>query len=249
PLIGGGSPRVNWRVACSGPPLELAWEHHYDIARRKLKSDVYDEFADRFDLPFGCQTVLLDMPGLFYGLATLRSHRDGRSSEEDLAAFAEIAPHVLTAVRLQQSLEHQGASLIAGAFEAMQAPVFVCDRDGRVQALTAAAEAALREPAGLRMVRNKLIASLPDDDRAPQRALGAVLDEANPAPGAAQFWLRAGAAHHGAIRCEVLPLPRTEWNLGFEPRAIVSLCVPAGLDARPRQQLKALLGLTEAEAE
>ena len=249
PLIDGGNPKVNWRVASSGRPLELAWEHHYRDAQKRLKSDIYDEFANRFDLPYGCQTVLLDTSDGFYGLAALRSTSDGATSENDRAIFARAAPHVVTAVKLQLALEHQGAAMIAGAFDAMEGAVFVCDRDGRVQALSEAAEQKLRERVGLTMIRNRLIAIHPDDNRALQEALQRVLGPSADRPGGIQVWLNTAAPDHRSHRCEVLPLPRREWSFGFEPRAIVTLHSPGGIDERRRQQLRALLGLTTAEAE
>lgn len=249
PLIDGGSPKVNWRVASSGIPLQLAWEHHYAHARRKLKSEVYDEFVDRFDLPYGCQTVLLDSPEMFLGLATLRSTAEGPTTEADREVFARAAPHVLTAIKIQQTLEHNGASLIAGAFEAINGAVFVCDRSGRVQALTPAAEAKLGEPLGLRLVHNRLVANRPDDDRAIQDALQHVLNDSRSTPGGVQFWLGEGPKDPHSHRCEVLPLPRKDWCMGFEPRALVSLHSPSKIDGRRREQLKTLLGLTRAEAD
>ena len=247
--IEGGSPAVNWRVACASAPLELAWEDHYDEARRRLKSEVYDEFAERHDMPHGCQTVLFQTPEVFYGLAALRSRTDRPTTEADRNVFAHAAPHVLTAVKLQQALEHQGAAMIAGAFEAMNTAVFVCDRDGHVQALTCAAEAKLRKPGGLRLIRNKLVADRPDDDRALQSALRCVLDDSIPTPGGFQFWLQADPIALHGNRCEVLPLPRKEWTFGFEPRAIVAWHVSADIGETRQQQLRDLLGLTQAEAE
>lgn len=249
PLIDGGSPKVNWRVACAGAPLELAWEAHYDRAKRLLKSDIYDEFADRYDLPYGCQTVLLKTADMFLGLATLRSTSDGPSSESDRRVFAQAAPHVLTSIKIQQALEHKGAALIAGAFGSIGSAVFVCDRAGLVRAMTPAAEAKLTQGMVIRMVRGSLAANPGDNDRALQSALKIVLDESNPAPQAVQFWVGGGLADPDAHRCEVLPLPRSDWSLGFEPRAMVVLHALSEIDGPRRQQLSTSFGLTRAEAD
>jgi len=247
--IEGGSPAVNWRVACARAPLELAWESHYEEARKRLRSDVYDEFAERHEMPHGCQAVLAQTPDVFYGLAALRSHADRPTTEADRQVFAAAAPHVLTAIKLQRALEKQGAALVAGAFEAMGAAAFVCDRGGHVRALTRAAEAKLREQPGLRLVGSRLIADRPADDRALRNALRCVLDDTIPAPGGSQFWLQAGSTQLHGHRCEVLPLPRKDWALGFEPRAIVTLHAPGGFGAARREQLRDLFGFTQAEAE
>jgi DNA-binding CsgD family transcriptional regulator len=44
-------------------------------------------------------------------------------------------------------------------------------------------------------------------------------------------------------------LPRKDWALGFEPRAIVTLHAPGGIGAVRREQLRNLFGFTQAEAE
>lgn len=247
--IGGGSPEVNWRVASTLGTLELAWEHHYDDARQRLKSDVYDDFTERFDMVHGCQTVLFDTPKEFYGLATLRSRSDGRTTAADRTVFGSAARHVLTAVKLQQALEHQGAALVAGAIEVMGGAVFVCDGRGTVQALTVGAEATLREPALLRMVHNRLSCIHPDDDRAMQDALRRVLGNPRGTAGGVGLWLRSGAGGAVPVRCEVLPLPRRDWSMGFEPSAIVSILAPGDVNRSLSMELGRLLRLTAAESE
>ena len=249
PLIGGGSPDVNWRVACSGRPFDVKWESHYDEAKRRLQSEIYDEFTDRFDLPYGCQTVLLETPDVFFGLATLRSTSDGRSSAGNREVFRKAAPHVLTAIKLQQSLERQGAKFVAGTIEALGGSFFVLDRTGRVQAMTAAAEAALRELSGLRMTRGKLFAANPDDDRSLQNAILAALRDEPHAISPAPFWLHGIRQDLPSHRCEVFPLPRQAWSFGFEPRALLSLRSLSELGKEGLVHLKALLRLTGTEAE
>lgn len=249
PLIDGGSPKVNWRVACSGAPLQVAWEHHYDEARRELKSSVYDEFVDRFDLPYGCQTVLLKTPEVFFGLATLRSTSDGPTDESDREVFARAAPHVLTSIKVQQALEHKGAALIVGALDSIGTAVFLCDRTGHVLGLTSAAEAKLREGIGIRLLRGRLAADRADDDRTLQNALAGVLNHSDAVPQAVQFWVGDGLMSPHAHRCEVLPLPRNEWSLGFEARAMVVLHPTNGIDGSRRHRLRTWMGLTSAEAD
>jgi DNA-binding CsgD family transcriptional regulator len=249
PLIDGGSPTVNWRVACSAAPLQLAWEHQYDVARRKLRSSIYDEFVDRYDLPYGCQTVLLKTPEVFFGLATLRSTSDGPTSEFDRAVFAQAAPHVLTSIKVQQALEHKGAALIVGAFESIGSAIFLCDRAGQVRGLTSAAEAKLRDGIGIRLRRGRLVADRADDNRTLQNALLRVLNHSDPLPEAVQFWVGDGLMSPHAHRCEVLPLPRNEWSLGFEARAMVVVHATNGIDGSHRHRLRTWMGLNSAETE
>lgn len=249
PLIGGGSPDVNWRVASSGRPLEVKWETHYDAAKRRLKSEIYDEFVDRFDLPFGCQSVLLETADVFYGLATLRSTSDGRTSAANRELFRKTAPSVLTAIKLQEALERQGANFVAGTIEAMGGSVFVLDRSGRVQAMTAAAESKLRGDSGLRVARGKLSASNPHDDRLLQGAIYSVLGDKPRPTSSGPFWLRGRRDELPTHRCEVYPLPHREWSFGFEARAILSVLSLRELGDEGKEHMKMLLRLTGSEAE
>ncbi len=243
------NPNVNWRMACAARPMELVRERHYAAARSRLKSDLYDEFVDRLDLPYGCQTVLCSTSEAFYGLAMLRSRSDGRTSDDELDVFARTAPHVLSAIRTQMALEHQGAELIAGALDALDSAAFVCDRDGNVQGFTRAAEAWLSEQSGLRLVGKRLVCDRPQENRVLNDALRLVLDDTVPLPAPIQLWFRPSTNAFGAHSCEVLPLPKRNWSFGFEPKAIVIVRPPAEIEERRLPQIRDLLGLTQAEAE
>ena len=61
--------------------------------------------------------------------------------------------------------------------------------------------------------------------------------------------MRAGPTDIEGMRCEVLPLPRREWSMGFEPRALVHLRSPACIDQTRGAELQHMLGLTRAEAD
>ncbi|WP_182911893.1 helix-turn-helix transcriptional regulator [Sphingomonas cavernae] len=246
--IGGGSADVNWRVACAGLPFEVASEADYDSARKRLKSEVYDEFAERFEMPNGCQTVLLREAGAFLGLSTLRTHADGWTTAAQRLIFADAAPYALAAARMQQAMEHQGARLIAGALEAMNAAAFICDRRGQVGALTAAAEALLSARRGLRLDRGMLFARRSDEDREFQRALGHAL-RADGGTADARLWLRGKDGPLSGQICEIFSLPQREWSFGFEPRLLVILREPADLGEPHHRMLAQILGLSPAEAE
>ncbi len=247
--IDGGRPEINWRVACSAAPFALVWESSYRVKRRELASSPYNDLVEQFDMPNGCQTVLAKTPDSFFGLAVLRTRSDGETTAADRAAFAAAAPYALAAIRIQTALARQGAALMAGAFDSLAACVFVLDRRGRVLAMSAQAEASLRSRASLRLSAGRLSARGAEDDRRLQRALEAALrDVEQPAPGI-RLWLRGGEDAPSGRACEVFPLPRKDWALGLEPRALVILRGPAEACAERCDLLRDALGLTPTEAE
>ncbi|PZU08017.1 MAG: helix-turn-helix transcriptional regulator [Sphingomonas sp.] len=243
--IGGGDPHRNWRVAFAGAPFEIASERDYDRMRARLKCDVYDDYVAQFDVPFGCQCVLERGADRFVGLAALRTNADGRTTEQDREIFAEAAPHVLSAVRLQRSIEHRGAELAAGALEAIGAAAFVIDGNGRVGALTPAAERLVGPGGPLSLSKAGLSGATEPGNRDLQRALSAVLVSRGDVP-PRRFWL---GAPDSPILCELFALPTREWSLGFDPRALLVVGPLAARGGDEAGLLRGLFGFTTAEAD
>jgi DNA-binding CsgD family transcriptional regulator len=245
--IDGGDPRRNWRVACTRGPFEIVGEDDYAEARAgdPRAFAAYDALMDRNGMMHGCQTVLSHDGGALLGLAVLRTEQDGVTTADERARFAEAAPFALAAVQMQRALEHEGAQLIAGALEAMKAAAFVCDGRGRVRALTATAEERLRRTRCVQLSGDVLSGRIPAEDRLLQQALKQAVEGGAPAA----FWLRAEDGPIGSQRCEVYALPKQEWNLGFQPRALVVLCEPGSIGAAGRETVRTILELTSAEAD
>lgn len=243
--IGGGSPSRNWRVASSGGVLDIVHEAHYDRVRQDMRADIYDDYVSHYDMPFGCQTVLMQAPGTFIGLATLRSATDRRTSTADRKVFTHAAPQALAAIRMQQAIEHQGMAMVAGALEAMQAIAFIFDSHGRVGGLTTNAEAWLGSRRSVQLAGGRLCAVRPGEARALDRCLAAVLkDDATAGP--QRLWLGGDARRE---YCELFPLPRRDWSFGFAPRAIMVVRAAREIDADRAELLEPLLDLTAAEAQ
>ena len=248
--IGGADPRVNARVAAAmrARTLETVHEAHYDAVRPALVSTIYDDFNRKYDQPFGCQVTLINGSGLLIGLSILRSLRDGRTSEGQRALFASIAPHVRAAAKMQMAIEHQGASLLAGTLEAMSAAAFLLDRDGRVTALTPAAETLAAAGLCLRVTAGFLRGASDPDDR---KLLQAIALAAQPvAPGAppaqSSLIMRASRGAGAPLGVDIMPLARADQTFGMGAQVLVA--------ARTRPPIAtavmvAAFGLTRAEAE
>lgn len=247
--IGGGDPKTNWRIACVASPFEVMSEADYARVRQKhpRRYDIYDDFAHRHGISYGCQTVLMDEQGSFFGLAALRTGADGATTDDDRQAFAEAAPYALSAIRLQRALEHQGALMLVGALDQMNAAAIVCDGGGRVCAVTPAAEARLRHSFRLILRDGRLFAARAEENRLLGDAINGALNGGSERGAVARFWLRGEAGHLDSEICEVFALPRREWSLGFEPRVLIVLRWPTSVAGDTRDLIQDLWGLSAAE--
>ncbi|WP_420146103.1 helix-turn-helix transcriptional regulator [Sphingobium sp.] len=239
-------PDHNFRVGAdqvTGRP-GIVHEAHYDIARQSLRSDEYLDMCSDFDIFDGCQTRLVASNDQMVGLALLRDGRNGRTSVEERELFGQIAGHARAAVRLQQSIEHQGFALLSGTFEAMDRACWLLDATGRVGGMTPRADALLAS-SRLRVSDGWLASERAEESRAMVRAMRGVIG--SPVLPADPLALPDDAGGI-AIMLEYHPLPRHPWAMSFAPRAIVTARVgePTG---RHVQLLTRTFRLTPAEAD
>ncbi|MCJ2184920.1 helix-turn-helix transcriptional regulator, partial [Novosphingobium sp. 1949] len=136
-------PDVNYRIAATAAPMEVTWEAHYDAVRARHTDEGYLDLARTFDFEHGAQIVLARQPGTFFGLAILRGDEEGRTSEDERAVFRQLAPYVLSAVRVQESIEHAGSHLLHGSLEAMGTAAILLDAQARACFVSPRAEALL----------------------------------------------------------------------------------------------------------
>lgn len=246
--IGAYDGNVNFRIAASFRATEMAVvdERHYDAVRPRLASDLYIEFSERTDIPFGCQTSLLVDPDHFVGLAILKSRADGRSSDDQRAAFAAVAPRVRAAVKLQMAMEAQGRQMVIGAFDAVSARALLIDRHGRVQAVTPAADRLLSGTRRLSIAGGRIDTPVPLETRRIAQALHAAVTGARRE---ATIPLPPLADGQHALRLEIRALPEQDWTMGLAPSAIMILR-DGGADMGHHQaRLRSDFGLTAAEAD
>ncbi|MFS0738791.1 helix-turn-helix transcriptional regulator [Sphingomonas sp. 1P06PA] len=245
--IDGGSPAVNPRVAASqrAAVMEVVHEDDYDRVMPDIHGDIYADFARDNDIPFGCQSALqVDRHGLI-GLAVLRTASDGRTTPEQRRMFAGIAGHARAAVRIQSALEHRGAALVAGAFETLDAAVFVLDGLGRVAAYTPAAQRLL-SCGRLRIADDRLAAAPRADGVALDHAVRRMLDTGDQPM--TSLLLRGGPDDEMLV-VDVSRLPRQPWSLGYRPSLLLVLRGSGRLHAARFDLLRDAHGLSRAEAD
>lgn len=245
--IDGGSPLINPRVAVSvdAPILETRGEAEYRAAQPHMYSDVYADFCRDYDLPFGCQSKLVQGDEGLIGLAVLRTEREGLTTGAQRALFTAVAPHVRSAVRMQLALEENGIRLIAGALGEVSAAVFICAHNGRICAMTPAAEALLAN-GPLNITGNCLTAS----ERGNQLQLSrAIARHGGPNPLPLETLILDLGSGKLPLLLDVVTAPRRPWNFGFAPKVMVIARGAGQWRASAPDLLQKLYGLSPAEAD
>jgi hypothetical protein len=126
-------PEVNYRIGAMAAPMEVSFERDYDHSRQIMgTNEVYLDHVREMDGEFGCQSVLMRNDQSMIGLAMLHGQADGLTTIEQRDLFAQSLPHVLSAVRLQNAIDHQGTDLLCGSLETMRAAAVLIDGVGRV---------------------------------------------------------------------------------------------------------------------
>ena len=246
---GGTDPASNPRLAAGmrAGTLSLITDTEVISRQERRRHPIYAEFLDRYDVPFICATNVVKDKDLAVGLAVLRSRSQGEIEGEQRRLFASIAPHVRSAVLTQITLEGQGAQLLSGALEALDLPVFICDRNGQVRAFTAGAEALLG--AGLWLKQGRLSAGLVEDTNRLREAIRhAATGLSQPgAPATSTVLIRHNA--EAPLVMDVISLPRRAYGFGFEPRVLAVAHRRQPNPQRSHLLLQAVYGLTSAETE
>ncbi len=248
-------PEVNYRIAAIQAPMEVTWEAHYDQILARHTDERYRELTRHYEFEHGAQVVLSQTPGSFFGLAVMHGAAEGRTTEAQRAALAQLAPSLLSAIRLQESIEHTGAHLLHGSLEALESAAILLDGYGRASFVSPAAHALLG-PDTLQVSAQIVRAARSEVDRALGQRIAEALAGRDPGP--ANLWIRHKG---GLLLVDVRPLPRGRWDLGLSAAAILTLrplqpgananlvAKDSKAMARMASQLASALGLTQTEGE
>ena len=156
--IGGHNVKVNSRLKAASyfPVGKVIGEAAYKRARRDVVNSDYHDFAMKWDIPFGCQISLLKRRGYQFHFNSLRSKSEGPARESDCQALQEIAPAIVAALELSQSIEDKGHLILANSLDAICIPMILCDETGIVIETTART-IQLFENNGISIVKNRRI--------------------------------------------------------------------------------------------
>lgn len=249
--MGGGDPLQNpfVRVGAQLPVLKVISSEDFLSSSDRRYNRFLVEHVKRYDIPYVCLTPLIKNTELLIGLAVMRSSAQGEITTAQREMFTSIAPHVRAAVRMQMSLEHQGAALVAGALEALSLAVFICDRRGVVLSMTPDAEAIVSQGRQLTLRQGVLGSCRPQESRALSEAIAKVSADVSGFSNPQSSTLIIGDPNCSPLVLDVLPVPKRDFVFGFESHALV---VVKGGKTKPDQAKKLLMliyRLTTAEAD
>jgi DNA-binding CsgD family transcriptional regulator len=243
------NPRV--RVGSETPVLQIMADADFITPEESSRDPFYQEVLRPFDIPFICLTPLERQGGTFIALAALRSQREGHISPEQRQIFAALAPHVRSAVHTHLALEGRGIAVLTGALEALSIAAYICDRTGRVKALTQSAEALVTGDCGLQLKAGQLRACEPDDAKVLGDAIeAALIGQVKPGPPVLRTVIVRGRDHQAPpLVLQVFPLPAQSYQFNFEARVLVVARGTRGPNARRAAILQAAYALTSAETD
>jgi DNA-binding CsgD family transcriptional regulator len=243
------NPRV--KAASRAPVMKVISEADFISPEQCRRDRFYQEVARPLDIPFMCFATLERREKAFIALGAIRSQREEHISGAQREIFAALAPHVRSAVRTQLALESNGVAVLTGAMDALAIAVFVCDRAGRVRALTRAAEDLVSAGRGLDLKTGRLKPLCPEEERALDDAIeAAVVSRIHPGPPKLHTVVVRGRNHcTSPIVFDVFPLPSQPYQLTFEPRVLVVARGSRGAKARRAAVLQAVFALTSAEVQ
>lgn len=251
--LGGGDPAINPRVNAGmhAPVLKSRAECDFMTPDEHARHPHYQEFAIPWDIPFICLTTLERHEDLLIGLAVLRSKSEGHITPEQRAVFESFAPHVRAAVRMQLALEGNGTALVKGTLEALTVPAFICDRLGRVQGVTAQAEAIVREESGLQLINQRLRAHRDIDDKVLSDAIALAARglQGPRAPLNQAVVVRSANETRSPLVLDVMSLPSAALEFTGGPRVVVVARGARGNEASRTAILQGVYGFTSAETD
>lgn len=217
-IAGHHDASVNFRMASTAADGEVIWEKHYDVAQARIGDSAYFEACEKHRQSFGCQTSLAVEEGAMVGLALLRDRREGRTTPEHREFFMAAASAAQSAMQLQRLVGERGAKMTHGALDLLGSPIILIDGFGRVESMTAAADALIATHPAIEVRSLMLMGSRPVDTRHLHQALRSVIDRQQLD---ASLLLQAPGSL--PLRITIRALPAVEMGFGFQPCALVTL--------------------------
>lgn len=246
---GGAMADMNPRASSlHHPPFRVSSDRDYLTPADQARSAFYQELFVPMEAPHISVGRLGQDQRMVAVICAIRTARQGPASAADHARIAAILPHVDAALAMQLRLDARDIQAAIGPLDALAIPAFLCNMWGRPVAMTAAADALLRQGDLLTLQGRRLTTRERARDAMIQRALRL----AGTAWGAGRSVVRATAiglvdAAGLVRRVDIAPLPR-----GMDGFPSSASCILAVSQPRPTPDAAMLLqqafGFTPAEA-
>lgn len=248
--VGGGVPTFNPRLEAglAVPILETLTDESIVSGKERGRHAFYSDILPHSRTAHFCGTTLIRDEEMMVGLALLRQAREGEISEPQHQIFRSLAPHVRTAFRTQMLLKEHGIALLTGSLSALNLTVFICDRSGKVQAMTPSAEALVSGPGPLQLQGGLLTARYSYSQVELARRIRAVANGTATRTQTTGESLLVRQQNGLPVALDIVQIPALECPLNFQPRALVLVRDRKPDPAVARSLLMAAYSLTDAEA-
>lgn len=235
-------------------PWRIGYDYAFISEREMDRSEYYDWHARRAGCRYFIGARLTNADGLVSYVALQRTRRQGHVSEQDIRTFERLLPHLRQAVGLNVRLARleAEAGALSNALHRSGTAMLLLDSQCRVVFATAAAERILAQADGLFADREgRLKAARTNESALLARLLGAAVRTGNGQgfdPGGQLALPRPSGKT--PLLVQVMPIRAPDQPLAGAARAAAALMVrdPDDLPTLPSGRLRALFGLTEAEA-
>ena len=224
------------------------------LPREQLKeTEFFNDLLDRFDLHYSTLLPFAPATGQAESILTLwRGEQQGHMPREYEALLAALIPHLKSAVGIKQALVAAGERALRAeaALDAMPTAAFLLKADGSLAYMNKAAEHLARRQDGIRILRNRLVAS----DVSRQARLQALISFAAAASGAASVQPGGAvtlprASSERSLYALVSPLRLANQGQGSPAHVLVLITNAEASAALPREILSVLFGFTSSEVE
>jgi len=200
-------------------------------------------------------TRLFDESGVDGYLVVTRSARADAFESPDIRLLSLLAPHLRRAMRIRlfPAPASVGPDSALEVLDRLSGGALIVDAEARVAHANRAAEAILAKADGLGVERDcgapRLRAASPEQTRALRRLIWNAAMSRRDAPAGAGGALRLASATSGFLLASVSPLRAgLAWDAARRPAALVLTSAPDQDAAPSPEHLRALFGLTPAEA-
>ncbi|WP_375403864.1 helix-turn-helix transcriptional regulator [uncultured Sphingomonas sp.] len=245
----GPDPRINprTRAVLTAPSSRCVAEADFATPALVARTPIYQDLFRRAGTPSSLAIRVDEPDGTHIVLSMQRYVPIDDVDARERRLMEAIAPGVAAAVRASLALGTGLDRDLAATLERVAAPCLLLGADMTVAALSPGAGAALGPSAGLSVGNNRLRAAVPEDQRRLERAFDLSSDPATLRP--VTVAVRRCDGERGAT-AEFSPLPARMAGPLSRARALVMIRVPRpAADAGAADALRALFGLTPAEAE
>lgn len=215
-----------------------------------VRSDYYNCFLKPRDMHVVMRITLAAEDGFRKFISFTRPTSLGDYGTADIEQCRRLMPHLQRAARVAQCVEDSSLKLTAfsDVLEQSAKGVLMLDRTGRVVFANRAARAMTEASCGLTLRRERIEATVRDNNAALQRLVAGATGTVDRPETARGGVLRLAATEEGpGLSVAVAPLGSIGSWSGRSPVAVVLISDPRADSRRPESMLRELFGLTAAE--